>query len=340
MMLEINAAVPDGGDATTPYHNLTPDTILNAVESTGFQCNGSLLELNSYENRVCQVGVEEGDPLVVKFYRAGRWSDDAILEEHAFAQELADLEIAVVPPLVINQKTLFFYENFRLALYSRRGGRAPDLERKGTLAQLGRILGRIHAVGAVRPFKHRPSLNVENFGTEPSQFLLESGFIPMGMETPYRTLVADLLDRVKICFTLAGHTPALRLHGDCHSGNIMWVDGGPHLVDFDDARMGPAVQDLWMCLSGDYQEKSIQLTELLTGYDQFFHFNNRELNLVEALRTLRMIHYAAWIARRWRDPAFPRAFPWFNGPRYWDEHVLALREQAAMMEELPLARYI
>ncbi|MBF0447600.1 MAG: serine/threonine protein kinase [Magnetococcales bacterium] len=322
---------------TQPYADLGPDTILDAVESVGFLCDGSQLALNSYENRVYQVGIEEAQPLIVKFYRPNRWSDAAIREEHAFSQELANLEIPAVPPLIDKQgQTLYNYKNFRFSLYPRRGGRAPELENLETLSQLGRFLGRIHGVGRRLRFQHRPALTVQSFGIEPRNFLLESGFIPVEMETAYRTLTEDLLKNIESGFERAGTVETIRLHGDCHSGNILWTDFGPHFVDFDDARTGPAIQDLWMCLSGDRQERSTQLSHLLRGYQQFSDFNPRELHLIEPLRTLRMIHYAAWVARRWNDPAFPRAFPWFNGPRYWDEHLLSLREQAALMNEMPL----
>ncbi|MBF0380391.1 MAG: serine/threonine protein kinase [Magnetococcales bacterium] len=320
-----------------PYQNLAPDVILDAVESAGYRCDGTQLALNSYENRVYQVGTEDGDNLVVKFYRPNRWSDETILEEHHFSQELADLEITAVPPLADKSgKTLHFYKTFRFSIYPKRGGRAPELENSDTLAQLGRFMGRIHAVGSSRDFIHRPHLNIDSFGVEPRQFLLDSGFIPLEMVEPYRTLTADLLKQIKASYERAGSVTAIRLHGDCHGGNILWTDNGPHFVDFDDARMGPAIQDLWMCLSGEREERSQQLAHLLNGYLQFADFNPRELHLIEALRTLRMMHYAAWIARRWNDPAFPRVFPWFNGPRYWDDYMLSLREQSALMNEMPL----
>lgn len=320
-----------------PYKDLGPDTILDAVETIGFRCDGTQLALNSYENRVYQVGIEDGAPLVVKFYRPQRFVDAAILEEHIFSQDLADLDIPAVPPLAdASGNTLFFYKNFRFALYPKRGGRAPELENYTTLQQLGRCMGRIHAVGRSKKFTHRPTLNIESFGVEPRKFLLASGFIPQEMLTPYSSLTADLLERVQASFARAGSVATIRLHGDCHQGNILWTDSGPHFVDFDDARSGPAIQDLWMCLSGEREERSIQLSHLLGGYMQFCDFNPMELHLIESLRTLRMIHYAAWIARRWHDPAFPIVFPWFNGPRYWDEHLLSLREQAALLEEMPL----
>jgi Ser/Thr protein kinase RdoA (MazF antagonist) len=329
------AGGPD--EAATPYARLGPETVLAAVESAGYACDGHLLALNSYENRVYQVGLEDAPPLVVKFYRPGRWSSAQILEEHRYTLELAEREIPVVAPLADGEgRTLLRHDPFRFALYPRRSGRAPDLEDPGQLEQFGRFLGRIHAYGAVRPFEHRPELSVEHFGVESYRYLLEHGFIPRGLEAAYRTLAEDLIVRVRACYERAGAPARLRLHGDCHPGNILWTDDGPHIVDFDDARTGPAVQDLWMFLSGDRAFMNARLADLLEGYTQFQSFDPRELHLIEALRTLRMLHYAAWIARRWDDPAFPRAFPWFAGGRYWDEHILSLREQAALMDEAPL----
>nr|CAX83769.1 Aminoglycoside phosphotransferase [uncultured bacterium] len=323
----------------TPYENLSPEAVLAAVESVGLACDGHQLALNSYENRVYQVGLESGGFVVVKFYRDGRWSDAAIREEHAFCARLAAEEIPVEPPLVLaGDATLHRHGGFRFAVYARRGGRAPDLENLDHLEWMGRLLARIHAVGALDPFRHRPTLDVAAFGDEPRRFLLHSGFIPRDLEEAYATLTRDLLIGVRACWQRAGTgIPVIRLHGDCHPGNILWSDAGPWFVDFDDARMGPPVQDLWMCLSGDRTERSAQLAALLEGYEMFQSFDPRQLHLIEALRTLRMMHHAAWIARRWDDPAFPRAFPWFNAPRYWEEHILALREQAAALDEAPLA---
>jgi len=313
---------------------LGPDQILDAVESVGYDCDGHLLALNSYENRVYQVGIEDQIPLVAKFYRPHRWSDAAILEEHKFSLELQALDIPVVPPIQAEDgKTLFGFAAYRFALFPRRGGRAPSLDDPSHLEQLGRFFGRLHNLGAVKPFEHRPTLNIDSFGTQSYQFLLEQGFIPPELETAYRSLAEDLLERIRGCYRQAGNVQQIRLHGDCHPGNILWTDAGPHIVDLDDARNGPAIQDLWMFLSGDRSYMTARLADLLEGYTEFRDFNPRELHLLEALRTLRMLHYAAWLARRWHDPAFPQAFPWFNSPRYWDDHVLALREQAAMMDE-------
>ncbi|MBZ0104964.1 MAG: serine/threonine protein kinase [Sulfuricella denitrificans] len=322
----------------TPYSALTPDVVLNALDGVGLRPDGRLLALNSYENRVYQVGMEDGPPLVAKFYRPARWSDEAILEEHAFTRELAEREIPVVPalPLAGAADTLHDFGGFRFAVFSRQGGRAPELEDSNTLEWMGRFLGRIHAVGALQPFRYRPVLNIASFGTEPRDYLLGHHFIPPDLDEAWRSVVALALEGVQRCFERAGSVRMLRLHGDCHAGNVLWTDNGPHFVDFDDARMGPAVQDLWMMLSGERADMARQLADLLAGYEDFYEFDPRELHLIEALRTLRLIHYSAWLARRWDDPAFPAAFPWFNSQRYWQDRILELREQLALMDEGPL----
>ncbi|CAK0773714.1 Stress response kinase A [Gammaproteobacteria bacterium] len=322
-----------------PYAGLTPDLILAAVETTGLCTSGSLLALNSYENRVYQVGIEDGTPVVVKFYRPGRWSDAAIQEEHDFIHDLARHEIPVVTPFVdAAEETLHHYAGHRFALFPRRGGRWPDLDNFDNLLRLGRTLGRIHAVGAVRPFIHRPALTVAHFGTESLAFLLAHSFLPAHLELRYRQGAEQVLEGVAAAYLRVGEYQAIRLHGDCHPGNILWADG-PHLVDFDDCRMGPAIQDLWMFLSGNRLERTNALAELLAGYEEFYPFTPRELHLVEALRSLRMIHYSAWIARRWNDPAFPANFPWFGTDAYWEQQTLALEEQLRLLDEAPLPVY-
>jgi len=320
-----------------PYQNLTPDLILDAVESCGWRCDGRQFALNSYENRVYQVWVEDGTALIAKFYRPQRWSNDAILEEHSFAVELAAREIPVVAPLATaDGATLHEHRGFRFALFPKRPGRAPELENPDTLRWLGRFLGRTHAVGALRPFRHRPALDIESFGEEPARYVVEHDFVPEDLTTAYETIVHDALQRVGQCYQQVGAVRNIRLHGDCHAGNILWTDGGPHFVDLDDCRSGPPMQDLWMLLSGDRAAMSVQLGHVVAGYREFRDFNRGELALIEALRTLRMIHYAGWLARRWHDPAFPASFPWFNTQRYWQDQILALREQCAAMDEPPL----
>jgi len=321
---------------TQPFSALTPDAVLDAMDSISMRSDGRLLALNSYENRVYQVGMEEGPPLVAKFYRPERWADAAILEEHAFVATLVEREIPVVPALEINGRTLHAFNGFRFSVFSKHGGRAPELDDYGTLEWIGRFIGRLHAVGALEPYRHRPTLDIQSFGVEPSAYLLAHDFIPAELVEVYRGVAAQALDGVRRCFERAGTVRSLRLHGDCHAGNVLWTDAGPHFVDFDDSRMGPAIQDLWMLLSGERAEQQRQLGCLLAGYEDFYDFDPRELHLLEALRTLRLIHYAAWIARRWDDAAFPVAFPWFNTQRYWQDRILELREQIALMDEPPL----
>jgi Ser/Thr protein kinase RdoA (MazF antagonist) len=319
------------------YQDLQPDEIIGSVEALGFACDGRLLALNSYENRVYRVGIEGKAPVVAKFYRPGRWSDAAILEEHSYTEELATAEIPVVAPLRLGGLTLHFHGGFRLAVYPCHGGRAPDLDDLALLRQLGRLVARIHLIGARGTFRERIRLDVQTYGERSRDFLLETGFIPDELIDAYEGICEHVFAGIRNCFERAGAARYLRLHGDFHPGNVLVLGEQLHIVDFDDTLSGPAIQDLWMFLSGDRAEQSPQLAELLGGYSEFRPFDAAELNLVEALRTLRIMNYAAWIARRWEDPAFQIAFPWFNTNRYWDEHVLALREQAALMEEPPLA---
>jgi Ser/Thr protein kinase RdoA (MazF antagonist) len=327
-----------GSPAPPPYTGLTPDRVLDALDSIGIVGDGRLLALNSYENRVYQVWLDDGSRVVAKFYRPQRWTDAQILEEHAFVIELADRDIPVVAPTsVAGDATLHAFGGFRFAVYPQHGGRAPELEDRATLEWMGRFIGRMHALGAVRPFVVRPALDIASFGEEPRAFLLSHGFIPEDLRPAYEAVVAQALDGVRRCQLRAGDVRALRLHGDCHAGNVLWTDVGPHFVDFDDCRSGPAMQDLWMLLSGERPDMTRQLAAVLAGYERFYDFDRRELHLVEALRTLRLVHYAAWLARRWDDPAFPAAFPWFNTQRYWQDRILELREQVALMDEAPLA---
>ena len=327
-----------GGTADTlrPYADLSPDRILDSVEALGFVVDGRLLALNSYENRVYQIGIDGSAPLIAKFYRPERWSDAAITEEHAFVLSLSEREVPAVAPLLIEGRSLHHHGAYRFSLTPRCGGRDPELKHFETLTRIGRFLGRIHAVGASRPFHHRPTLSLEHFGIEPSQYLIQQGWIPADLANAYTSVLDQALTEVAACFERAGPVQSIRLHGDCHRGNLLWTEQGPHFVDFDDARMGPPIQDLWMLLSGNRAMMALQLDAILEGYRDFYDFDRRELHLVEALRTLRLIHHAAWLARRWDDPAFPDAFPWFDSPRYWEEQILTLREQIAAMQEGPL----
>ena len=321
-----------------PYESLTPDTILDALESIGLEPSGSLLALNSYENRVYQAGLEDQSFIVVKFYRPERWSDAAIAEEHEFTQTLFDEELSVVTPVALTttdagQQTVFQHGGFRFAVFARQGGHPPNLENLDDLEVLSRTIARMHAVGARQPFEHRPQINVQRFGHDSRNFLLENNFLPPEMEAAYATVSEHLLQRIE---PLMINVPNVRIHGDCHMGNILWRDDVPHFVDFDDCMMGPPIQDLWMLLSGERYDQTGQLATILDAYNDFFSFDVATLGLIEPLRTLRIMHHAAWIARRWHDPAFPPAFPTFDSVNYWSKHVLELREQLALLDEPPL----
>jgi Ser/Thr protein kinase RdoA (MazF antagonist) len=331
-----NPPLTETDESTLAYIGLQPNDILGALEDLGFRCDGRFLTLNSYENRVYQIGIEDDKPVVAKFYRPGRWTDSAILEEHAFSIELADKEIPVVPPLSINGETLHHLDNFRISISPCRGGRSPDLDNKDLMKQLGRLVARIHLVGESSEFSHRPRLDIESYGYNSVDYLLDNDFIPDEMIDVYEGIAEHLFDGIHACFDRAGGVREIRLHGDFHPGNVLVNGEQLHIVDLDDARTGPAIQDLWMFLSGDREEQTPQLATMLEGYLEFRSFDPRELHLLEALRTLRIMHYAAWLARRWEDPAFKIAFPWFDSRRYWDEHILSLREQAALMQEEPL----
>ena len=319
------------------YSELNPDTILDAVESAGYQCDGHVSALNSYENRVYQVGLETNGFIIAKFYRPGRWSDEAIVEEHAFTREMAEHELPVIAALPNDSdECLLKFADYRFSLFPRIGGRPPELDNPEHLAQLGRCLARLHNIGDIKPFKHRPSISVESYCDEQREFLLHNDFIPADLLPAYESVTAGIIESIRHCFHSAGGVNLLRLHGDCHLGNILWRDDSPFLVDLDDARMGPAIQDLWMFLSGDREYMTARLYDLMEGYAEFRDFDRRELSLIEALRTMRIMHHAGWLAQRWDDPAFPLAFPWFNSQKYWQDHILSLREQSALMEEEPL----
>jgi Ser/Thr protein kinase RdoA (MazF antagonist) len=347
------AGEPADEPADEPFAALTPDAILDAIDAVtaggamagGARATGQVLALNSYENRVFQVGMESPQsrepmaPVVVKFYRPGRWSDAQILEEHAFLDELAEAEVPAVPALRLDGRSLHTVAGFRFAMFERRGGRTPELSDPSTRERIGRFLGRLHAVGARRPFDTRLHLNATTFGRVPADYLLAGDWLPPQLVDIYRGLVEHALELVQRAVAQA--QPRLqRVHGDCHPGNVLWNDSGaepgPHFVDFDDSAMAPAVQDLWMLLSGSPEDMAAQLRDVLRGYELFLPFERAQLLLIEPLRTLRLIHYAAWIARRWNDPAFPAAFPWFLEPRYWEARILELREQLAAMQEPPI----
>jgi Ser/Thr protein kinase RdoA (MazF antagonist) len=340
MALDIPPSPPNDG-----YAGLTPQAVLDALEAVGLYGDGRLLQLNSYENRVFQVFLEDGSAVVATFYRPGRWSDEQILEEHAFALELAAQDIPMVPPLPLPEGGTLGHValngiQHRFSVSPRRAGRAPELDDPDTLQWLGRFIARIHAVGRQQPFVHRRRLDITTFGHRPRQLLLDGGFVPDTQLAIWQAACEAALSRVAQAFEAAGDVNMLRLHGDCHPGNVLWREGeGPHFVDLDDACTGPAIQDLWMLMSGDRASMTRQLSELLDGYLQFMPFDRRELLLIEPLRTLRMIHHSAWLAERWSDPAFPAAFPWFGSAAYWSQQATQLREQLEAMDEPPLEVY-
>ena len=331
----------------TPFANLTPEAVLDALDAVGLHGDGRMIQLNSYENRVFQVYLEGGGVVVPKFYRPGRWSDAQILEEHTFSAELAAQEIPVVAPLVLaveqpsrhpvalsgDPATLAHSVGQRYSVSPRRSGRAPELEDPSTLEWIGRFIGRLHAVGATREFEHRWRLDIQTFGFGPRDFLLANDWVPPEALSAWHAAMDGALGEVQRAFDSLPALRMLRLHGDCHPGNILWSDAGPHFVDLDDALTGPAMQDLWMLLSGDQASMTRQLAAVLAGYEAFMDFDWRELRLVEPLRTLRLIHHSAWLARRWNDPAFPVAFPWFGGAAYWQQQAQVLNEQVAAMQD-------
>ncbi|WP_444994977.1 serine/threonine protein kinase [Aliikangiella sp. IMCC44359] len=317
-------------DNTQDFYHLTPDSVLDALESVNFEPQAALLALNSYENRVYQFRDYAEKRYVVKFYRPNRWSDQQILEEHLFCEQLVENEIPVVAPIKINGNTLFSHANYRFAVYDCKGGRSPNLDDKDTLIWLGRFIGRIHLLGESNSFQYRPALTLQNFGIDSVQYLLDTDFIPSHILESYRSVTEQIIRYCDQKMNQLTSINTLRLHGDCHPSNVMWTDDGPHFVDFDDSRMGPAVQDLWMLIT-DNQDRH-QWNTILEGYEDFREFDDRELNLVEPLRAIRMLHYSAWLARRWNDPSFKHNFPWFNTTRYWEEQVLMLKEQLFVLQ--------
>jgi Ser/Thr protein kinase RdoA (MazF antagonist) len=319
-----------------PYSELSPETVLDAIEALGFRCDGRALALNSYENRVYQIGIEDAEPVIAKFYRPARWSDAAIREEHAFSAELAAQEIPVIAPLLQAGESMHVHHGFRYAVFPRRGGRWPELGTVDEREWVGRFLGRIHAVGRAGRFRERAALDMDDLGRNARDFVLDGDWMPDYLAIKYEEVTDELLEAVEARALGWGGARLGRILGDCDRGNILWTDAGPHFVDLDDCLTGPAIQDLWMLLSGGHQEMRTELRDLLTGYEQFLPFDRSEIALIEPLRALRMIHYSAWLARRWHDPAFPKAFPWFAEPRYWEQHHRSLQDQLAAVLEPPL----
>ncbi|MEE9319756.1 MAG: serine/threonine protein kinase [Granulosicoccus sp.] len=325
-------------DPALAFRTLDPHQILDAIDSAGWQTDGRVSALNSYENRVYLIGLEDGSSIVSKFYRPARWTDAAILEEHAFCERLVEHDLPVITPLKNDAgQTLLQAGPFRFCLYPKAGGRPPELDNPEQLTVIGRTLARLHLVGDVHQFEHRPHIGIERLGEASVDFLLESALLPHDVSQAYESLVQHLLPTIREQIDLAGPVHEFCIHGDFHPGNILWGMGDtPHVLDFDDSGIGPAIQDLWMFISGDRQYAQARLGDILDGYHEFRDFDDRELALIEPLRTLRIIHYAAWIARRWDDPAFKQAFPFFASDRFWDEHILSLREQQSALDEAPL----
>jgi Ser/Thr protein kinase RdoA (MazF antagonist) len=337
-----------------PFETLTPDVVMDALASVALYGDGRLQALSSYENRVYDISLDDGRRVVAKFYRPQRWSEAQILEEHAFAAELMEAEVPVVGPLILEGQSLHHFAGFAFSVSPRRGGRPPELDDDEVLEWIGRFLARIHSVGEQRPFMTRPALDLHSFGIESRDWLLGHEMVPLDVQSDWARACQAALDAIAAYPALCGSAHRapdgeapirqLRLHGDCHPGNILWTPTdvpatagpGPHFVDLDDARSGPAVQDLWMLLSGERAQRTRQLSCLIDGYEQFREFDRRELALIEPLRTLRLIHYSAWLARRWDDPAFPPSFPWFGSSDYWKGQVQMLQDQIEAMQEEPL----
>jgi Ser/Thr protein kinase RdoA (MazF antagonist) len=331
------------------FEALTPDIVLDALASIGLVGDGRLMALSSYENRVYQIHLEasvgkaaaSGDVVVAKFYRPDRWTDAQIQEEHDFAAELMAAEVPVVGALQLHSRTLHHFNGFAFSVSPSRGGRRPELDSPDVLAWIGRFLARIHTVGSAKPFVHRPALDVQTFGYASRAVLMTNNYLPLDMESRWLKAFDEAIEVVDSVFKAKAAIKKIRLHGDCHPGNILWTPeglpgAGPHFVDLDDARTGPAVQDLWMLLSGDRQQCLQQLGALVDGYEEFREFDRRELALIEPLRTLRLIHYSAWLAQRWHDPIFPINFPWFGSSDYWKGQVDMLEEQLEAMQAAPL----
>lgn len=318
-----------------PFENLTPDFIIDAIEHHGLICDGRLLALNSYENRVYQVGIEDESPIIAKFYRPDRWNPQQIEEEHRFSFELDEQELPVVAPIKFNDRSILQFGEFDIALFRRFGGHSPELDYGENLSVIGRLLARMHLIGERKPYQHRPSIDLDGFGADSVHFIREN-FIPVELSQAYQTLTDDLLATLQRRIEEYGPLNQLRVHGDCHAGNLIIRDDQLWFVDLDDSRMAPAIQDIWMLLSGDTEQQARQLRTIIDAYRQFRPFDLRELHLIEVYRSLRIIHYCAWLARRWDDPAFPHNFPWFNTTRYWEQHILELREQLGALQHPPI----
>lgn len=319
------------------FTSLSPDLILDGIESLGLRVESGLLPLNSYENRVYQFHDEDKVKYVTKFYRPERWSKAQIQEEHDFSLELDSAELPIVPPLVINKQSVFEYQGYSFALFPCRGGRIFEVDNLDHLEWMGRFIGRIHAISAKKPFEHRLAINCQEMLIDAKTTIKLSGFVPSSLELSFFTILDQVIIVAEQFTELNKSCSQIRLHGDCHAGNILWTDEGPHFVDLDDCRQGPAIQDLWMMLSGDRQQQILQLDTMLMGYEEFYSFEHNQLMLIESLRTMRVVNYMAWLCKRWQDPAFPRNFPWFDTEKYWEQQILILKEQMSALQQAPLS---
>ena len=322
-------------DQPVDYSLLSPDFMLDAIESIGIHVDSGLLELNSYENRVFQFLDENRQRFVVKFYRPARWSDEQIQEEHDFSLQLKSADIDVVAPLQFDGCSLFIYQGYRFAIFPSAGGRPIEVDNLDALESVGRNLGRVHQLASQQSFLHRPTVSVVEFVQTPKQILQQNNFVPVHLETSFFD-VYDLLSKEIALQYKPDDKQLIRLHGDLHAGNILWRDKVT-LLDFDDCRQGPAVQDVWMMLHGERHEQLLQLEVMLEGYEEFCSFDTKQLTLIEPLRAMRMMHYMGWIAKRWQDPAFSRHFAWFTDEQYWQQQVTVLQEQIDNMQKSPLS---
>ncbi|NQY87243.1 MAG: serine/threonine protein kinase [Colwellia sp.] len=316
------------------FKSLSPDTIIDGLESVGFTVDSGLLPLNSYENRVYQFHDENLIKYVTKFYRPQRWQLAQIQEEHDFSFELDERELPIVAPLKIDGRSLFEHQGYHFAVFPCRGGRIFEVDNLEQLEWMGRFIGRIHAVSSLESFQHRPSFNVDEMLYQAHNIISESNFVPNTLQLAFFTILEQVIE---IAAKQYQPEQQIRLHGDCHAGNILWRDEGPHFVDLDDCRTGPAIQDLWMMLSGDRRQQLLQIDTLLMGYEEFFSFESKQLVLIESLRTMRVVNYMAWLCKRWQDPAFPHNFPWFNTEKYWEQQILMLKEQMFALQQPPLS---
>lgn len=320
-------------DQAFTFQTLHPDTIMDALFEQGIRVDSGLTPLNSYENRVYQFQDEERQRFVVKFYRPQRWSADQIQEEHQFALDLVADDVPVAAPLEFNGQTLLSHQGFYFAVFPSLGGRQFEADNIDQMEWVARYLGRIHQTGRKTAFTSRPAIGIQEYLLEPRQVFEASALIPSGLKADFLAAADGLINAVIARWD--NNVQTLRLHGDCHAGNILWRDG-PLFVDLDDARMGPAIQDLWMLLNGDKAEQRMQLETIIEAYEEFSPFNSDEIALIEPLRAMRFVYYLAWLIRRWDDPAFPRNFPWLTGEDYWRNQISTFIEQVKVLQEPPL----